>query len=101
MRHFIEILISNENRTINRYLLVKLVFQLFSKVGMFSYSIYLLHQPYLSELISLFNPNMHNVIINYMISLPLAVGSIFCLSLIYYHVVEQKSIQIGKYVSRK
>ncbi len=79
---------------------------LFSKIaitiGLCSYSIYLLHLPYLRQLLPLFSINPypdHTGIVRYMnmIIEPLvAFGVIFLISYTLYVFVEQKSISIGR-----
>ena len=94
---FLDLLISSENTITNRYYLFKMIFQLFSKVGLFSYSIYLLHQPYLSKLISLFNPKTYSFLFNSTVSFAMTFATIYCFSFLFYHLIELKSIQLGKY----
>jgi peptidoglycan/LPS O-acetylase OafA/YrhL len=83
---------------INKNIANKLIFKFLSFTGLISYSIYLIHQPYLENLLSFFDPGSKYGSINTLLSVMLTYVIIFILSYSLYHLLEIKSIEYGKKV---
>ncbi|HTH81863.1 MAG TPA: hypothetical protein VL490_02940, partial [Mucilaginibacter sp.] len=69
-------------------------------IGLCSYSIYLIHQPYLDKVLSWFNmlsPNSYTAFIKVIPAFTI----LFVISWILYSVVEKPSIKLGYYFRRK
>lgn len=65
-------------------------------LGMISYSLYLIHQPYLNNLLNFFNPNTGNSLFNDFVKVASACILLVAISYSMYELVEKRSIEMGK-----
>jgi len=86
---------------IEKYSIYKLIFKYLSFIGLVSYSVYLIHQPYLNDLLIFFNPGTSIHFINTFVSIILTYLIILIISYSLYKIIEIKSIEFGKIIRRK
>lgn len=79
-----------------KYSIQKILIQFLSFTGLMSYSIYLIHQPYLADLISFYNPNAYSIFWNNLIRAIFTYLTIYAISYFCYQFIEVKSIEFGK-----
>lgn len=96
---FIEMTLYGDYMNIN--FVSKFLFGIISKIGLISYSIYLIHQPYLYDLLNFYYPRTSHLFLNRMVSLSFTMGTILCVSYALYKLVELKSIAYGQQVRAK
>jgi len=72
------------------------IFKIFSFIGICSYSIYLIHHPYLWNLLKFFNPATDSAFFNYFVQVFSTVTLIIFVSYGLYQILELKSIELGK-----
>lgn len=75
---------------------VQWIVKFLSFTGIISYSIYLIHQPYLSNLILFLNPQTGFAIVNKLVSVLLCYVTIYMIAFAMYKLVELPSIDQGK-----
>jgi peptidoglycan/LPS O-acetylase OafA/YrhL len=94
---FFEWLLLNENISIN-----KRYFKLISLIGLCSYSIYLIHQPYLNQLFNAISFGYYN---HFYLFLPVKLlamfGVIFGIAYFFYCYIELPSIKLGQIIRNK
>jgi peptidoglycan/LPS O-acetylase OafA/YrhL len=90
----IEFLLYSKN--LDSHSISRLIIRILSFIGIISYSIYLIHQPYLGKLIRWFNPNTEVGSLNIMIALIITYSIIFITSYFLYQFVEKTSVEFGK-----
>lgn len=86
---------------IDKYAFNRSIFKMLSFVGLISYSVYLIHQPYLDEMISFFNPNTSNWFLNNLVGVGFAYTIIILISFSVYKLVELKSIEYGQLIRNR
>ncbi|MBK8659481.1 MAG: acyltransferase [Bacteroidetes bacterium] len=89
------------NRFIDQFAISRTIFKYLSSVGLISYSVYLIHQPFLFDLLNLFSPGTHSAPFNNLVSVVCAYTTIFLVSFALYNLVELKSIDYGKQTRKK
>lgn len=91
---FTEIIIYN--RSIDSYYVPRKFFQIISFFGSISYSIYLIHQPFLSNLIQFYKPTVNLGYLSILLSVTFAWLTVILLAYSLYKFLEIKSINFGK-----
>lgn len=86
---------------IDKYPISKSIFKWLSYIGLISYSVYLIHQPYLNDLLNLYNPRTSFPHINDFVRVASTYLTIFLISFSIYKIIELKSIECGKYIREK
>lgn len=77
------------------------IFKLFSRIGLISYSIYLIHQPYLGYLLNFFNSRTSFFRYNNFISVVFSYIIIILISYSLHKIIELKSIEFGRNIRNK
>jgi peptidoglycan/LPS O-acetylase OafA/YrhL len=85
---------------LDKYIVNRMLIKFLSFTGLISYSIYLIHQPFLNDLFKFYNPNTNFEHINNFISIIFTYATIFAISYFLYKLVELKSIEYGKLFRR-
>jgi peptidoglycan/LPS O-acetylase OafA/YrhL len=83
------------------YKIYKLIMKPLAFLGLCSYSVYLIHQPYLGYLIGAFNPGTKTEILNSMVGVVISVTIFMLLSYVLYRLLEVNSIAIGQRLRSK
>ena len=86
---------------IDKFRISKIAYKFLSHIGLISYSIYLIHQPYLSDLLNFFNPNTGLPHLNNFISVAFTYLTLFLVSYSINKLVELKSIEYGRRIRMK
>jgi peptidoglycan/LPS O-acetylase OafA/YrhL len=85
---------------IGKYLVNRGIVKYLSYVGLISYSLYLIHQPYLNDLLNFYNPKTNNILINNFIRVAFTYITLFAISYSLYIFIEQRSIAYGKEIRK-
>lgn len=86
---------------IDKFRVSKITYKFLSHIGLISYSIYLIHQPFLNDLLNFFNPNTSLPLLNNLASVAFTYMSLFLVSYSLYKLVELKSIEYGRRIRMK
>tara|TARA_B110001450_G_scaffold256393_1_gene286724 strand:- start:554 stop:1705 length:1152 start_codon:yes stop_codon:yes gene_type:complete len=81
--------------------LYKILFSFLKFIGLISYSLYLIHQPLLLELIEILKPETSIQLLNTIIGYILTLSIVVVISYVSYRFLEQKSIAFGKKINYK
>jgi peptidoglycan/LPS O-acetylase OafA/YrhL len=80
---------------------INYLFRFIMKFGVISYSIYLIHQPFLVYLLDFYNPASNFPVLNISIQFIFTFITLVLISISFYSLVELKSIEFGNYFRKK
>jgi peptidoglycan/LPS O-acetylase OafA/YrhL len=86
---------------VDKFAVNKRIFKLLSYIGLISYSIYLIHQPYLNDLLNFYNPGISLPHLNNFVKIAFTYITIFLISYSLHKIIELKSIEYGKYIRKR
>lgn len=79
----------------------QLIFKKISFIGLISYSLYLIHQPFLVNLLDFYNPNSSFKFINIIFQVAFTYITVFLISYALYNLIEKRSVNFGKLLREK
>lgn len=80
----------------DKYLVNRVLIKFLSYTGLVSYSLYLIHQPFLEGLLGFYNPMTNIRYINTFISVACTYATLFTVSYSLYKLLELPSVELGK-----
>lgn len=86
---------------IDNFAINKSIFKWLSYIGLISYSVYLIHQPYLNDFFNFYNPRTSFPHFNDFVRVASTYLTIFLMSFSLYKIIELKSIEYGRQLRKK